>query len=425
MNAVEIIRKKRDGGTLSREEIGFLVQGLVSGEVADCQAAAFLMAIYFRGLSQEETIALTMEMAHSGEMLDLSDIPGAVDKHSTGGVGDKTTLIVGPLVAAAGVPVAKLSGRSLGHTGGTIDKLESIPGLRTDLEAREFIAQVKRIGLAIGAQTARLVPADKKIYALRDLTGTVEVVPLIAASVMSKKLAGGAEGILLDVKCGQGAFVKEIEQAKQLAGLMTEIGRTAGRRTRALITAMEEPLGRAVGEGLEVYEAIQVLGGEGPEDLRELCLLLASHLLWLGGKVESPDAAAGLLEGLLASGGALEKFRQMVAAQGGQEEILDDPRSLTEASHKREVRAKRDGYVLQIDARTIGEVARRLVSNHRGGILLERKAGDEVKAGETVALLLSDHSEQVREACDGVEGAYLIGEKPPHHLPLLLHPPID
>jgi pyrimidine-nucleoside phosphorylase len=424
MNIVDIIRKKRDGERLSAEEIRFLVKGIVRGEVEDSQAGAFLMAVYFSGLSAEETSALTMEMAESGDMLDLSAIPGTVDKHSTGGVGDKTTLVVAPLAAAAGVPVAKLSGRALGHTSGTIDRLESIPGLRTDLSTEEFIAQVKSIGVAVSGQTARLVPADKKIYALRDKTATVEVIPLIAASVMSKKLAGGAQSILLDVKCGRGAFVPELERAKQLAETMVKIGKSAGRKTRALVTAMDQPLGRAVGEGLEMGEAVETLRGGGPADFLELCLLVASHMVYLGGKSHSPESARITLERLLGSGAALEKLRQMVSAQGGDVKTLERPEELGRTRHQAEVRAPKSGYVQRIDARAIGDTARSLVNNHTGGILLERKAGDEVISGGTLAVLLSDDSGKLEEASVKVEEALTIGEEPPKPTPLLLCPPI-
>ncbi len=424
MQALHLLRKKRDGLSLSSEEIGFLVRGIVRGEVPDSQAAAFLMAVYFRGLSEEETITLALEMAHSGDMLDLSEIPGVVDKHSTGGVGDKTTLIVAPLVAAAGVPVAKLSGRALGHTSGTIDRLESIPGLRTDLGTEEFIAQVKQFGLAVAAQTPRLAPADKKIYALRDQTATVEVISLIAASVMSKKLAAGAPSILLDVKCGGGAFLRTLEEAKQLAEIMLKIGRAAGRKMRALITSMEQPLGKAVGEGLEMWEAVQTLQGKGPEDLRELCLLLASHMVHLGGKAETPESAAPRLNGLLNNGAALVKFRQMVAAQGGAAETLDNPESLAAANYREAVRVGEEGFVRHIDARSIGEIARRLVLNHRGGLLLERKVGDKVHAGESVAYLLSDDNDELAAALPLVKTAFIIGPQRPMPTPLLLHPPL-
>lgn len=424
MTAVELIKKKRDGGVLSAEEIAFLVRGIVSGEVSEAQTGAFLMAAYLRGLSPQETVALTLEMASSGEMLDLSRIPGTVDKHSTGGVGDKTTLVVAPLVAAAGVPVPKLSGGALGHTGGTVDRWASIPGFRTDLTTQEFIAQLAEIGVAVGGHTSRLAPADKKVYALRDQTATVDSVPLIAASVMSKKLACGAAAILLDVKCGRGAFVTDPERAKELAMTMVEIGQAAGRRMRALITAMDQPLGKAVGEGLETAEAIMTLRGEGPADFLELCLLVSSHMVHLGGKADSPESARPELEQLLQNGAALAKLRQLVIAQDGEAAALDDPEALGRANHRMDLISLRNGYVQQINARTIGEVARALVRNHKGGVLLERKVGDKVEEGEVLAQLSTDLPEVLPEALARVDNAYLIGESPPQPPPLLLFRPL-
>jgi len=443
MNIIEIIRKKRDGEKLSTEEIAFLVCGAVDGAINEAQLGAFLMAVYFNGLSHEETTALALEMAHSGEMLDLSSIPGTVDKHSTGGVGDKTTMIVAPLVAAAGVPVAKLSGRALGHTSGTIDRLEAIPGLRTNLTTAELIAQVKKIGLAVGSQTGNLVPADKKLYALRDQTATVEVVSLIAASVMSKKLAGGAEGILLDVKCGQGAFIKDLKQAKELAQIMVEIGKSAGRKMTALITAMEEPLGKAVGEGVETCEAIETLRGSGPADLVDLSLLIASHMACLGsgmgilpmtagisttGETPVPQQALALIETLkelLVSGAALEKFRQMVIAQGGDTKVFDNPQSLAQARFEEQFKTCKSGFIQQINAYAIGSIARGLVKNHRGGILLEHKVGEMVGKGEVLARLLSDGSDALKEAMKQIGAAYVIGDEKPEPLPVLLCPPMQ
>jgi pyrimidine-nucleoside phosphorylase len=425
MNVTELIRRKREGAELSASEIGELVQGLVKGEVPDYQMAAFLMAVFFQGLSGNETSALALAMAHSGEMLDLSRFPGAVDKHSTGGVGDKTTMVVAPLVAAAGVPVAKLSGRSLGHTSGTIDRLESIPGFRTDLSTEEMLRQVEQIGVAVAAQTERLVPADKKIYALRDKTATVESVPLIAASVMSKKLAGGASGILLDVKCGRGAFMATLPEAKLLAETMVAIGKAAGRKMRALITAMEQPLGNAVGEAIEVGEALETLAGRGPEDFRELCLLVASHMVYLGGKAESPEAADKQLMALLDDGKALDKFKQMVAAQGGEVKSLDNLDFFNDAKYRIAIKADKDGFIQKINAHTVGEVARDLVANHRGGIRLTRKVGEKVNSGDDLALLLADQEGKHAGAKQRLATAYEIGETPPEILPLLLLPVIS
>jgi len=425
MNVIELIRKKRDGGELSASEIGELVRGVVAGEVPDFQTAAWLMAVFFQGLSDKETRDLALEMAHSGEMLDLSRLPGAVDKHSTGGVGDKTTMVVAPLAAAAGVPVAKLSGRSLGHTSGTIDRLESIPGFRTNLSTEEMLRQVERIGVAVAAQTERLVPADKKFYALRDKTATVESVPLIAASVMSKKFAGGASSILLDVKCGRGAFMATLPEAKLLAETMVAIGKAAGRKTRALITAMEQPLGNAVGEAIEVGEALETLAGKGPEDFRELCLLVASHMVYLGGKAASPEAAEKPLITLLDEGKVLDKFKQMVAAQGGEVEALKDLNYFDAAKYRTSLKADKSGFIQGINAHIVGEVGRDLVTNHRGGILLLQKVGAKVNSGDELALLLSDQEDRFPEAGRKLIAAYEIGDNPPEMAPRLLMPAIS
>jgi pyrimidine-nucleoside phosphorylase len=424
MHATEIIRKKRDGEELTAAEIAFVIQAGLTGEMTEAQLGAFLMAIYWRGMTEAETCALALEMAHSGEMLDLSVLPNTVDKHSTGGVGDKTTMIVAPLAAAAGVPVAKLSGRALGHTSGTIDRLEAIPGLRTDLGMEKLIDQVQRIGLAVGAQTADLAPADKKLYAMRDSTATVESAPLIAASVMSKKLAGGAQNILLDVKCGRGAFMQDLAQAQELSELMVAIGKGAGRRTRALITAMDEPLGNAIGEGIETWEAIRTLQGDGPADLVELSLLVAAHMVEMGGKAPNIEAAGTLVKELLENGAALGKFRQMVAAQGGALEVFENPEQLYQTKHELLLKAPRSGFIQVIDAHIIGEVARTIVHDHKGGVLLKHKVGEEVQSGEILAILLSDNQTALEPAQSKAMQAFVIGDVAPVLPPVLLCLPI-
>ena len=392
MRAVDIIIKKRDGGELSREEIEFFVKGLTSGEIPDYQIAAWAMVIFFRGMTARETTALTLAMAHSGEVQDLSDtVPFAVDKHSTGGVGDKVTLVVEPLVAACGVPVGKMSGRGLGYSGGTIDKLESIPGLRTSLSTAEFKQQLKEIGVVLIGQSADLAPADGKLYALRDVTGTVDSIPLIASSVMSKKIAGGAQAIVLDVKAGSGAFMPTVAEATKLALAMVEIGRIAGRKVVALISDMNQPLGHAVGNALEVREAIETLRGGGPPDFREHCLEIAGHLLLLAGRAKTIKAARVVLETALADGSALAKFRQLVAAQGGDVTVVDEPDLLPKASWVETVKAPRSGYLSEVNAREIGMAVVDLGAgrakksdaiDHAVGLVIHHKVGDSVKKGE-------------------------------------------
>ena len=361
MNMVDIITKKRDGGELTPEEIRFFIDNYVKDRIPDYQASALLMAIYFRGLSRAETFALTEAMEFSGDVEDLSDLPGVkVDKHSTGGVGDKTTLVVAPVAAAAGVTVAKMSGRGLGFTGGTADKLEAIPGFRTRLEPAEFHRQLEELGLAVITQTGSITPADKKIYALRDVTGTVESPGLIASSIMSKKLAAGSDGIVLDVKCGSGALLKDLAEAENMADLMIDIGRKAGRKMVAVISDMSQPLGRAVGNALEVEEAVQVLKGGGPEDLRQLCLELAGEMIRIGGRAESFEEGKETARQVLSDGRALEKFRQMVRRQGGDDRIVEEPERMGSSRYSRDVLAGRTGFIAETDTREIGRASQHL-----------------------------------------------------------------
>lgn len=432
MRAYEIILKKRNGLALTGAEIDYLIKGYVAGLVPDYQMAAFAMAVYFQGMSREETLALTMAMVQSGETVSLADIPGIkVDKHSTGGVGDTTTLVLVPLVAAAGVPVAKMSGRGLGHTGGTLDKLESIPGFRTDLSREELADQVRRIGAAVAGQTANLVPADKALYALRDVTATVDSLPLIASSIMSKKLAAGADAIVLDVKCGDGAFMKNLDDALALARAMVEIGRGAGRETVAILSAMEQPLGRAVGNALEVEEAIKTLRGEGSADLEELCLVLGGQMLCLAGKVPDPARGSELLKGLL-GGAALNKFKELIAAQHGDARVADDPSLLPQAPVRLELPSPAAGFVQRIRAESIGRSAMLLGAGREtkedaidpaAGIVLLKKAGDAVKAGEPLAVLhtaLDLASPRVEQARRMALEAYEIDAAPPAASSLIL-----
>lgn len=428
MNTVEVITKKRNGIILSDEEIRYMVNGYTDGSIPDYQMAAFLMAVYFQGMNKEETIALTDFMRKSGDIVDLSGIEGIkVDKHSTGGVGDKTTLIVGPLASACGVPVAKMSGRGLGFTGGTVDKLESIPGFHTSMEECDFINQVNQQGIAVIGQTGHIAPADKKIYALRDVTGTVENLSLITSSIMSKKLASGSDAILLDVKCGSGAFMKTEEEAEKLGRLMVEIGNSSGKKTMAIISDMEQPLGNAVGNALEVMEAIDVLKGKGPEDITELSLQLAGMMVYLGGAAGTAglDMEEGMAKGreaaakALASGDALERFKSFVSGQGGNPAIADDYGLLPQAGIAIDVPAQADGYIHGLDAMKIG-----LASQHTGagrekkedsvdlsaGIVLRRKCGDEVRRGDILCTLYGNDPEKTERAAGEAAEAFAIDQ---------------
>lgn len=407
MRMYDIIMKKRKGEALNDDEIRFFVDGYVKGEIPDYQVSALLMAIYFMGMTAEETAALTLCMANSGEKVDLTSIPGIkVDKHSTGGVGDKTTLIISPIVASLGVKVAKMSGRGLGHTGGTIDKLESIPGFKTDLDRERFFEVVRNVGVSVIGQSGNLVPADKKLYALRDVTATVESIPLIASSIMSKKIAAGSDCILLDVKAGSGAFMKTAEDAISLAKAMVEIGENVGRRTVALITDMDRPLGNAIGNSLEVMEACEVLKGKGPKDLTEICLDLAANMLYLAGKGSVAECRI-LAQKAISDGSAFEKLKDMVSAHGGNIAVLEDYSEFKTAKVKYEVKSKRTGYISHMNTESCGRVAVILGAGREtkessidfsAGIVLKKKVGDFIEAGEVVAVLCSDDVEKCKVA---------------------------
>lgn len=429
MRTVDIIAHKRDDLALSSAEIDFLIAGYTAGTVADYQMAAWAMAVLLRGMDARETADLTLAMARSGDMLDLHDLaPLLVDKHSTGGVGDKTTLLLAPMLAAVGLPVAKMSGRGLGFTGGTIDKLESIPGLRTELSIAEFRRAVANVGLVIAAQSANLAPADKKLYALRDVTATVESIPLIAASIMSKKLAAGADCIVLDVKFGSGAFMHNIEAARDLARTMVEIGRRAGRRCAALLTSMEQPLGQAIGNALEVREAVAALRGAGPPDLSELCLALGSELLVLAGRAASASAARPLLETSLASGAAWQKFQAMVANQGGDPVALTAAEGLPRASVQRSLPALQAGYLMAIDGQLLGHAVSRLGGGRQRkedpidpavGLELQVRPGDRIEPGTPLVRIHAASEQDAAAAAAELPAAFRVADTPPPRLPLV------
>lgn len=429
MRAYDIILKKRQGNCLSQAEINHLLTGYVRGDIADYQMAAWAMAVFFQGMNSEEVAWLTKAMVDSGERIDLSGIRGIkVDKHSTGGVGDTTTLVLGPLVAAAGVPVAKMSGRGLGHTGGTLDKLESFPGFRVSVDSAQFIESVNKIKLAVIGQTAKIAPADGMLYALRDVTATVDSIPLIASSIMSKKIAAGADALVLDVKVGNGAFMESIDDARELAQVMVEIGENLGLRTLAVLTAMDRPLGRAVGNALEVKEAIQVLRGEGPEDLKELCLELGSRMLVLAEAATDLASARKSLAGLLNSGRALAKLKEMVAAQGGDADLVDKPEGLPTATIQHQVLSPVGGWVTEIDTKGIGAAALLLGAGRtqKGesidlsvGLEVLVKPGEQVEEGQVLAILHGNSSRLVAEAEAAVIKCYSVGEMPKDSLPLV------
>ena len=429
MRAVDIIAKKRDGEVLTAEEIEFFVQGFTQGEIPDYQAAAWLMAIVLRGMTKRETIDLTMAMARSGDILDLKDVaPFVVDKHSSGGVGDKTTLVVAPLVASLGLPVGKMSGRGLGFTGGTLDKLESIPGYRAELTTEEFKALLKEHGIVVCGQTANLAPADGKIYALRDVTATVESLPLIASSIMSKKIAAGADAIVLDVKVGRGAFMKTEEDALALARIMVEIGEGVGRKVSAVISDMNQPLGRAVGNALEVKEAIATLQGKGPADFLEHCLVVAGQMVLLAERAASEEEARRMLLSALEEGRAWEKFKEWIAAQGGDVAVVEDPSLLPQARLIEEVKSPHSGYLARIDALEVGLTAMLLGAgrerkgepiDHAVGVVLHRKVGDYVNQGQPLLTIYANDETRLAEARERLLAACEWSEEPVKPPPLI------
>lgn len=429
MRAYDVILKKRNGEKLTREEIYFFVHGYTRGEIPDYQMAAFLMAVYFQGMDDEEVSYLTMAMVDSGDKVDLSAISGIkVDKHSTGGVGDKTTLVLAPLVASVGVPVAKMSGRGLGHTGGTLDKLESISGFNVALSPEQFIQQVNEIGIAVIGQTAKLAPADGKMYALRDVTATVDSLPLIASSIMSKKIAGGADAIVLDVKTGSGAFMKDFDGSIKLAEAMVTIGERVGRKTVAVISEMGEPLGYAIGNSLEVKEAIATLKGEGPEDLTELCLTLGGYMVYLAGQAPSFEQGKNLLKDSLQSGKAFNKLKEFVKSQGGDVRQIEDPSLLPKALKVYELKAEADGFVVEVDALKIGLGAMYLGAgratkedkiDHSVGIVIRKKVGEEVKKGEILAELHYNDDKRLPEAQEIALRAFKVSDQSPSKTPFI------
>ena len=428
MRAVDIISKKRDGEELSKEEIQFFVQGFTAGAIPDYQASAWAMAVLFRGMTPRETYDLTIAMVDSGERLDLSTVvTRSVDKHSTGGVGDKTTLVVEPIVAACGLPVGKMSGRGLGISGGTLDKMESIPGFRVELSREEFLRQLKEVGLVLCGQTANLAPADGKLYSLRDVSGTVPSIPLIASSVMSKKLAGGAHAIVLDVKVGVGAFMPDLKTGIRLARLMVEIGLRAGRRVVALLSDMNQPLGRAVGNALELKEAIDTHRGRGPEDLRAHCIRVAGHMLLLGGKARTLRSAQRMAGEALVGGGSLRKLRELVLAQGGDIRFLEEPDRLPRAALVETMASPRTGHVAWVDAGMIGGASVRLGAgrsmkgepiDHSVGIIVHHKVGDRVQKGDALFTVHANDQARLQEGLNTVLAAHKFSTKPVRPLPL-------
>ncbi|NJD60086.1 MAG: thymidine phosphorylase [Anaerolineae bacterium] len=428
MRMVDIIIKKRDQLELSQAEIKFFIEGYTKGEIPDYQASALAMAILLNGMTSRETKDMTLAMAHSGEVLDLSNVvPITVDKHSTGGVGDKTSLVVAPTVAACGLPVGKMSGRGLGFSGGTLDKLESIPGFRSDLSIEQFINQLKAIGIVLIGQSVDLAPADGKLYSLRDVTGTVQSIPLIASSIMSKKIASGARAILLDVKVGIGAFMTDLSEARKLAELMVEIGGMVGRKTVAILSDMNQPLGKAVGNSLEMVEAIETLHGAGPADFKEHCLLVAGYMLALGGLAKNEDLGKSLAEEALMGGKSLIKFREMVQAQGGDIRYVDQPSLFTKARWIEQVKAPQSGYLAEVNARDAGETTVLLGGGreHKGdpidhavGLVIEHKVGDWVKEGDVLFTVHANDQVKRDKAVSKILNAHRWCDEPVDPLPL-------
>ncbi len=425
----DIIVKKQERKALSEEEVAFFVEGVTDGSIPDYQISAFLMAVYFNGMDEGETALLTRHMANSGDMVDLSAIKGIkVDKHSTGGVGDKTTLVVGPLVAACGVKVAKMSGRGLAHTGGTVDKLESIPGFKTEIDRSGFIDIVNRVGISVIGQSGNLAPADKKLYALRDVTATVKSIPLIASSIMSKKLAAGSDCILLDVKTGSGAFMKTKSDSVSLARSMVDIGEHEGRRTVAVISDMDRPLGNAIGNSLEIMEAVRTLKGDGPSDLTHICIELAANMLFLAQKGRLSECRTMIRE-LLRDGRGFDKLSEMVAAQGGDASILDDASRLTAAPVKVGVAAPKKGYIAQMDTEMCGNAAALLGAgrltkdspiDHLAGIMLKAKTGSYVNEGDEIAELFTSDASLIEDAQNQLLASITVSEAAPDEKPILL-----
>jgi pyrimidine-nucleoside phosphorylase len=430
LRMVDLISRKRDGLEHTPDEIDFIVQGIADGSIPDYQLAAWCMAVYFQGMTPREARDMAVKMAATGDQVDLSPLPGVkIDKHSTGGVGDKTSLVVAPLVAAAGIPVCKMSGRGLGHTGGTIDKLESIPGFRTELSLDDLFAQVRKVGVGLVGQTGNLVPADKQLYALRDVTGTVASIPLIATSIMSKKLAGGADGFVLYVKVGDGAFLKTKAEAEKLGELMVAIGKNAGRRTVAVLSAMDQPLGKAIGNALEVKEAIATLRGEGPADLEELSLVLAAQMLVLAGAEKEAAAAEAKLKALIASGEGLRTFSRWIEGQGGDPRIVEEPQRLPLATTVVGVKSPQAGYVASWATEELGLISMRLGAgrarkedpiDHGVGLVIEKKIGDWVEVGEEIAKVYARSEAEAASGAAAVLNTVKLVSTPPPKKPLVI-----